>query len=136
MRPFLVLLILVFLTLSLSGQNYFFRQYSGTEGLSAPFVYDINQDNQGFIWIGTPDGLYRFNGIEFELYTIEEGISENFVTKIFKDSKGRIWLGHSNGSVSLQFIPRLLTVEKIVNAARMVEQLPDCNAAVHMWIRR
>ena len=102
MRPFLVLVILVSLTLSLSGQQYFFRQYSGSEGLSAPFVYDITQDNLGFIWLGTPDGLYRFNGIEFELFTIEKGISENFVTKIFKDSKGRIWLGHSNGSVSLQ----------------------------------
>ena len=102
MKPFFALLVLVSLTLSSSGQHYFFRQYSGTEGLSAPFVYDINQDDLGFIWIGTPEGLYRFNGFEFELYTTEKGISENFITKIFKDSKGRIWFGHSNGSVSLQ----------------------------------
>ncbi len=98
----LLLIILISVGYNATGQYYFFRQYSNNEGLLNPFVYDINQDNQGYMLIGTPDGLYRFNGFDFEHFTTEDGIADNFVTKIFKDSKGRIWIGHQNGSISLR----------------------------------
>ena len=53
------------------------------------------------MWIGTPDGLYKFNGIDFELFTVEDGLADLFITRLFKDSSGRIWIGHQNGDISL-----------------------------------
>ena len=84
-----------------AGQQYFFRQYTHAEGLLHSFVYDINQDNNGFLWVGTPDGLYQFDGFDFKHFTTEDQLADNFVTKIFKDAQGRVWIGHQNGSVSL-----------------------------------
>jgi ligand-binding sensor domain-containing protein/serine phosphatase RsbU (regulator of sigma subunit) len=85
----------------LKGQDYFFRQYSTEEGLSHPYVYSISQDLKGYLWIATGEGLYRFDGFEFELYSKDDGLGDNFITKIFRDRSGRLWFGHPNGSVSV-----------------------------------
>ncbi|GAI49319.1 unnamed protein product, partial [marine sediment metagenome] len=49
------------------------------------YSFSINQDSDEFIWLGTGEGLYRFNGFDFEYYTIDDGLADNFVTKIFRD---------------------------------------------------
>jgi len=69
--------------------------------LHQPFVYSINQDLEGFLWIGTGEGLYRFNGFDFEYFTTEEGLGDNFITKVYRNKAGSMWLGHQNGSVSV-----------------------------------
>jgi len=99
---FLVLFIVLASALEAAGQQYYFRQYTNTEGLLHSFVYDIKQDNKGYLWIGTPDGIYRFNGFDFEHFTTQDGLAENFITRIFRASDGKIWLGHQNGAVSLR----------------------------------
>ena len=58
---FFLTLFLVF-SFELPAQDYFFRQYTNEENFHHPFVYSINQDGDGFLWIGTGEGLYRFNG--------------------------------------------------------------------------
>jgi signal transduction histidine kinase/streptogramin lyase len=83
-----------------SGQEFFFRQYTGEEGLIHSFIYDINQDPEGYMWIGTGEGLYRFDGLDFEYLTTEDGLGDNFITKIFKDKKGSLWIGHQNGVIT------------------------------------
>ncbi len=64
------------------------------------YVYSLNQDNNGFIWIGTGDGVAKFDGIEFVNYSEIDGLAENFVTCSSQDSNGVIWLGHNKGSIS------------------------------------
>jgi ligand-binding sensor domain-containing protein/DNA-binding CsgD family transcriptional regulator len=58
MRRLLTLLLFV---LSLSGFSQEARLIDASQGLNNPTVYDIVQDPWGFIWIGTRDGLYRYN---------------------------------------------------------------------------
>ena len=58
MRRLLTLLLFV---LSLSGFSREARLIDASQGLNNPTVYDIVQDPWGFIWIGTRDGLYRYN---------------------------------------------------------------------------
>ena len=45
-----------------------FRTYSNNEGLSQPTALAIAQDSAGFLWIGTQDGLNRFDGYGFKVY--------------------------------------------------------------------
>ena len=97
---FLLTLFLIF-SFELPAEDYFFRQYTNEENFHHPFVYTINQDADGFLWIGTGEGLYRFNGFDFEYFSTEDGLPDNFITKIFRDKRGQLWLGHQNGSLSL-----------------------------------
>ncbi|MCK5136105.1 MAG: hypothetical protein KAR19_10000 [Bacteroidales bacterium] len=85
-----------------SGEQYYFRQYTNKEGLHQAFIYSISQDVDGYLWLGTAEGLYSFNGFEFEHITKEDGIAENFVTKVLRDRSGNMWAGHQNGSLSVK----------------------------------
>ena len=82
------------------GQTYQFSKYSVDQGLPQQYVYSLNQDNNGFIWVGTGDGVAKFDGIEFVNYSEIDGLSENFVTCSTQDSNGVIWMGHNKGSIS------------------------------------
>ena len=49
-------------------QNYNFKNITSEDGLSQSTVETIYQDSKGYIWIGTNDGLDRYNGYEFKQY--------------------------------------------------------------------
>ena len=94
------IIILILACIRLSGQENYFRQYGPTDGLGNQYIYSINQGNDGFLWIGTAEGLYRFDGYEFRHYTEKDNLAEDFVTVIFKDFSGGLWLGHMNGGIT------------------------------------
>jgi PAS domain S-box-containing protein len=85
-------------SISVLGQSYNFRQLSNTEGLSQSQVLSIEQDNRGFLWIGTAGGgLNRFDGQKFKAYTTYDGLPDDNIWTIFCDSRDRLWLGTSTG---------------------------------------
>lgn len=84
----------------LSAQNYFFDQYSVSEGLAQSTVYTVIQDKDDYYWLGTQAGVSRFDGIGFTNFTAEDGLAENGVRAIFQDSHGQIWFGHDGGGIS------------------------------------
>lgn len=95
-------LIISMLTYGLAyGQTMNFKHYTITEGLSQNTVICIMQDRKGFIWIGTEDGLNRFDGYEFINYKQENGhpksIRDNRITALLEDIDGKIWIGTSSG---------------------------------------
>jgi|WetSurMetagenome_2_1015567.scaffolds.fasta_scaffold03932_3 ligand-binding sensor domain-containing protein/serine phosphatase RsbU (regulator of sigma subunit) len=80
-------------------QEYNFRSFNTEDGLSQSYVYSIIQDAQGYLWVGTGNGLSRFNGFEFNNYTTSDSLSDNFITCSISDGEG-IWVGHMNGGLS------------------------------------
>lgn len=79
----------------LAGQEYIANvQHFGVEqGLSHREVNCIFQDSRGFIWIGTPNGLNRFDGYSFRLYTREkDGLPFNDIRVVSEDADGWLWL--------------------------------------------
>ena len=76
-----------------------FNNNNNNNGLPSNTVYDINQDENGLIWIATDYGLSRFDGLSFKNFTISDGLPDNEILTIFKDSKQRIWLVGFNGKL-------------------------------------
>ncbi|MDN4166523.1 two-component regulator propeller domain-containing protein [Cytophagales bacterium LB-30] len=60
----------------------------------------VFQCSQGYLWFGTSEGLFRFDGMEKVQYTTEDSLAENSVTSIAQASNGSFWLGHGSGLIS------------------------------------
>jgi len=64
------------------AQQPFFKHYTTNKGLAHDITYQIIQDSKGYVWIGTDDGLSRFNGSSFKNYSYENGLKSNYVIDI------------------------------------------------------
>lgn len=78
------------------AQEYAFREFSLKQGLPQSQVKTINQDADGFLWVGTLGGLARFDGKNFDVYTVENGLLSNRITCI-EFIAGVMYVGHENG---------------------------------------
>jgi ligand-binding sensor domain-containing protein/signal transduction histidine kinase/DNA-binding response OmpR family regulator len=87
-----------------------FRQLSVNDGLSQNSAVSISQDQDGFLWIATQEGLNRYDGIEFVIYNKKFlDITEEkrlLLGKVYADSKNRIWI------IPESSVPELLDIEK------------------------
>lgn len=70
---------------STNAQKAVYKHYTTEEGLSHDITYQIIQDSKGYIWIGTDDGLVRYNGNEFIVFGSDKGLKSNFVIDIVED---------------------------------------------------
>src|SRR5437588_784540 len=69
------------------------------EGLPQGSVQAITQTRDGYLWVGTRDGLARFDGVKFTVFHTENspGLAGPSVFSICEDGQGRLWLGTSGG---------------------------------------
>ncbi|WP_306582284.1 hybrid sensor histidine kinase/response regulator [Dokdonella sp.] len=67
------------------------------DGLPSSVVYKAVQDHDGFIWIGSQDGLARYDGVDFRIYRHDPAepasIASNDVSALLVDRDGRLWCG-------------------------------------------
>jgi len=81
-----------------------FEVLSREDGLSQNTVTCIIQDKEGFLWMGTQDGLNRYNGYDFtqmkRIRNRKYALSDNNVETIMEDRDGYIWVGTSGGGLN------------------------------------
>ncbi|MDR3698446.1 MAG: two-component regulator propeller domain-containing protein [Candidatus Sulfopaludibacter sp.] len=83
-------------------------QYSRTfwtqqDGLPQDTIRAIVQTRDGYLWLGTDEGLARFDGYEFVVFTKANGdLPSNSVTSLAADTDGSLWIGTSNGLAHYQ----------------------------------
>ena len=77
------------------------RQISVFDGLPSNRVNAIAEDRQGYLWIGTRDGLARYDGVGFRIWRVGEGLRDNFVWSVHVDARDRVWIGTSNAGLAM-----------------------------------
>ncbi len=101
-----VLIVLLFLSSMVFAQTrqVNFRHLTSSDGLSQNRIFDIAQDQDGFIWIGTEDGLNRYDGYNFETFKTIPGdsnsLADNFATVLLVANDGTLWSGGNFGGLS------------------------------------
>ena len=106
--PFITLFIFTF-ALQQQGsrgqefENIRFENISVNEGLSQSTGRVILQDQKGFIWIGTQDGLNKYDGYSFKVYNNNpldsNSLADNFINHMCEDHNGIIWIGYNGGGL-------------------------------------
>ncbi|HEY6626273.1 MAG TPA: two-component regulator propeller domain-containing protein, partial [Ignavibacteriaceae bacterium] len=103
MRSFKIILLSILILCSSFSQTdeYIFKQLTDADGLSQSTIFAMIQDKDGYLWLGTIDGLNRYDGYEFRVYVNDvsnaSSISDNFISALYEDNNGFIWVGTVNG---------------------------------------
>ncbi|OFX82609.1 MAG: hypothetical protein A2X05_18245 [Bacteroidetes bacterium GWE2_41_25] len=95
----ILLLFFSALTSQAFPQSYNFRNFNSEDGLTQSYVYSIIQDVQGYLWVGTDNGLFRYDGFKFENYPTSDSLADNFIANSISDGES-LWFGHRNGRLS------------------------------------
>lgn len=82
-----------------------FRQFGAADGLPSSTVDKLAQDRAGYLWLGTRDGLARFDGVAFRVWQHDPAdpasLPANNVQALHVDAQDRLWLGAEGGGLSL-----------------------------------
>ncbi|NPA68616.1 MAG: SpoIIE family protein phosphatase [Chlorobi bacterium] len=77
------------------------QHYKISDGLSQSFTTDICRDKTGYIWIGTQDGLNRFDGYDFTVFRQDpadkQSLSDNFIIDLCPAEDSTVWIVNNNG---------------------------------------
>lgn len=78
--------------LHVQSQNYkLSRTFTEEDGLPSNHIYDLCEDDKGFLWIATDNGISRYDGTHFFNYSIKNGLPSNDVLQIVKEKDGTVW---------------------------------------------
>ncbi|MFN7937303.1 MAG: ATP-binding protein [Bryobacteraceae bacterium] len=129
MRQLLLRLCLLCLpALQVTAQQYGFRLFGQEEGLLNLTVTSILQDHQGFLWVGTANGVFRYDGEHFTRYATKAGLPAAYVSGLAESTDKTLWVAtHSgiarwNGS---RFVPISLPGNTTVQAINPITTTPD-----------
>lgn len=126
-----------------SGQSVRFEHLTIEDGLSSGSIRAICQDSSGFIWIGTTDGLNRFDGLSLRVFNQIPGdttsLSSNFIYRLLVDRKGNLWIGTLDG---LNYYDRHSGKFRKVNLHKAAPNAPKkleifaiaADADNHIWV--
>ena len=98
-REFLILLLVYFTHFSAQAQVG--KLFTTDSEISSSLINQIYQDDKGYLWVATEDGLNKYDGAKVTIYKQNESdstsILNNYVKSIFQDRSGRLYFGFFNG---------------------------------------
>lgn len=114
-----------FLLQGINSQELVFERITTEQGLSNNMIRCVVQDNMGFLWFGTNDGLNRYDGYNFEILSYVFGdslsISNNTINTLLTDKKGNLWIGTKAGLDKLKLRTEEITHIRFPNDQSQVQ---------------
>ncbi len=92
-----LILALVLLPSAGLAQSLPFATYASDDGLAESVVLSLHQDSSGYLWLGTPSGASRFDGLAFSNFDDSHGLPSPVVRAFLEDRKGTLWAGTDRG---------------------------------------
>jgi len=80
-----------------NAQQRSFRYFDQNDGLRNVAVNTLAQDGAGYVWAGTENGLYRYDGSTFRRFGAEQGLPDSAITSLHADAAGGLWVGTWQG---------------------------------------
>jgi len=106
--------------------------------LPSRVVIAVIQTRDGYLWLGTLNGLVRFDGDKFTTFSESNtpGLGNNLVVYLFEDSRGWLWVGTGDGGVSLIRAGRVdsLPIQRGNGGARLMSACEDDSGAVWLYL--
>lgn len=88
-------------TMNLVAQRYTFRQYGSQEGLTNLSVNCLLQDRTGYLWVGTDNGLFRYDGGTFQIFSHADGLPNSEIRALAESPDGVLWAATQGGVARL-----------------------------------
>jgi len=101
------------------SQELSYTRYDTKDGLAGSLTYCITLDKDGFLWIGTENGLSRFDGTHFKNFTTSDGLPDNEILELFTDSRGRVWMAPFKNAVCYFYKGKIYTNENDSTLAKI-----------------
>ena len=86
---------------SLAGQQSAFKVYTEHDGLVSNHVRCVYQDSRGFIWVGTWEGLSKYDGNKFINYHSGNGLGFDVVNDIYEGSDNKLYVAENDGTIDV-----------------------------------
>ena len=96
--------------MALPAQEYTFRQYGPSDGLTNLAVNCLRQDRTGYLWVGTDNGLFRYDGSGFQEFGHAEGLENSEIRSLAESPDGVLWVA-TQGGVARRAGSRFETVD-------------------------
>ena len=93
--------LLFFFTFLVAHAQYKITHYTTANGLPHDLCYGIIQDHKGYIWIGTDDGLVKYNGKDFKIFQIKDGLFSNYVIDVCELNDSTLAIATWGGGMQL-----------------------------------
>src|ERR1700722_17318472 len=119
---------------SLQLSQYVLDNWQIPEGLPQTSVQAIARTPDGYLWVGTQEGLCRFDGVHFTVYDTgnEPGIPDKYISVLFVDRAGRLWIGTRSGLAVLEN-GRFKPFNKIAGLAHAYVRVITAGEAGQLW---
>lgn len=109
-RLYISIITLMLTCTALHGQGtghpyYKFTHFNSQEGLPQNSILAILQDDMGYLWFGTDDGLAKFDGYQFTVYKHQfnnpNSLNNNVIRGLAQDKNGYIWISTEGGGINI-----------------------------------
>ncbi|MEE4245320.1 MAG: two-component regulator propeller domain-containing protein [Kangiellaceae bacterium] len=121
-----------------------FNHITSSDGLPQNTVTSMLQDRYGFLWVGTHDGLHRYDGYNFLSFKYDsknpQSISSNVITSLLEDKHGHIWVGTAQGGLNRldpetgQFVRFTASADSFNSLSHNQVTSLHLDADDHLWV--
>lgn len=131
----ILLLISISIPTLAHGSELMFYNLTTSNGLSQTSINSIYQDSSDYIWIGTKNGLNRYNGFKFEIYnkgfSEKRNIIDSHITCLNEDLNNNLWVGTLDGLSKINLKTEEITNYTITNSSLSSNKIMDIKINNH-----
>ena len=103
------------------------------QGLKSQFINVLCQDREGYLWVGTQNGLYRYDGYRFLEFSTKDGLPSDSITSLHVGFDGTLWVGTRNGLAWRRGVRFMVPADSRLKRTTFIQGIASDNAG-HTYV--